>query len=128
MLRRASVVGVLAGLIVVGGAVWFARWQWDASHDQMRAFLSRLNASTTPEDVRRIVSEYGMLAVTERQKEPWDVIGTVWFSAEDWVAWLDFEDGKLARVRVRTYDSMGDRPKDGPPDRTFKPLKPGSSG
>jgi len=122
MLRRLSVFGVLLAVIVVAAATWFVRWQWDTSHDQVRAFLSRLNATTTQDDVRRIVSEYNLLAITERQQEPWSVIGTVWFSANDWVAWLDFKNGKLARVRVRTYDSMGDRPRDGPPDRTFEPL------
>lgn len=125
MLRKLTAIGALVLLIVAGG-VWFARWQWDASHDQMRAFLSRLTDTTTPADVRRIVAEYDLLAVTERPREPWSVIGTYWFGAEDWVAWLEFEDGKLGRVRVRTYDGMGDRPKDGPPDRSFKSLGPPS--
>jgi len=113
-------------MLIVAGGISFAKWQWDASHDQMRAFLSRLSDTTTPGDVRRIVADYDMLGVTEREGEAWSVIGTYLFGVDDWVAWLDFEDGRLVRVRVRTYDGMGDMPKDGPPDRTFKsPKQPG---
>jgi hypothetical protein len=121
MLRKLLVFGLIAALVVIGGAAWYCRSEQVTSHAEMRDFLSRLDGTTTPEDVRRMMGGYKHIYAHEPERGPWSVLTPLSFDASNWVAWLDFENGKLARVRVRTYDSMGDRPKDGPPDRTFKP-------
>jgi hypothetical protein len=80
----------------------------------------QLDASAS--EVRDLFQRYATPQLTLHDERPsdWQIRMPMEFGASDWKLLLDFQDGRVIRVRLLTAD--GPPPEDGPPDK----LKPGA--
>lgn len=120
-LRRSwEAVVVLAIAIVILLALWpevAAFRDQPAARRELLAFTSALTLGMLRDEaVARIGLAGVYLRVADVDANLVIVDTPPTFGAGSWRAWLDFTDGKLARIRIRTWDGEHIKPAGSPPD------------
>jgi hypothetical protein len=112
---------VLAYCAIIGWILWpffAAAWNAPAAERELVGFTSKLRLGMSQADVRSRFASAQRELLTLREVDPkLTLINTPpRFGAGDWLAWLDFTDGRLVSVRVRIADSRDSKPDGSPPD------------
>ena len=124
-------------VILATGVTWFVFWSGDvfmphsANAENRNALIRFHGAVNVGDDRDAVLQKYwsnqtGHLQLYVGSPERWVVRMPFEFGATDWLLLLEFRNGRVSAVRVRTSDSprpSGFRPEEAPPDKegTFDP-------
>ena len=94
-------------------------WHRDRNRGEIRALYEALTPGMTRDDVSRSLdgSRYPHLTVRRRGDERWFAETPSEFGAGNWILVIEFADERVRAIRVRTADTIRDRPVGAPPDR-----------
>ena len=93
---------------------------------KITALASELNSpQRNSDDVRRLLRQPRFQGLNLRDESPslWTVETPLEFGARNWVLFIELHDSKVVALRVRTIDSMNERPHDAPPDSGYLERK-----
>jgi hypothetical protein len=115
---------IAVAAIFIGVFVWIlwpfiaAAWNTSAARRDLVAFTAELRLGMSQADVRARFSSAPreFLSLNEIDTTLTLVNTPRRIGADDWIAWLDFTDGRLSSVRIRIADSRAIKPGDSPPD------------
>ena len=125
MKRRTRVAGTIILIVVLVAWVryfWFSEvFRLHRDNEANRAALLRVHSAVqpgaSPDDVLRAYWQHRTDDLRLHADNPtrWVIRMPLEFGASDWLLWLEFKNGKVVALRMRTSD--GPAPAEAPPDK-----------
>ena len=111
----------LAVTIFLSAIIYTRGSRRDEYRAKIVAFMSEVSKHPNNEEVRRLLSEsrFQGLTLSEASNE-WVVETPVEFGAKNWVLYMEVTDSRVVALRVRTADSVKERPVGAPPDKSLQ--------
>ena len=127
MLQRRTFVVTTVVLGIAGYYYWWVFWSGDnfrshSSNAANRDAIVRLHEALRPNDDRtEVLEKYWSHRTTDLRlhldsPDAWVVSMPLEFGAGDWNLRIEFRNGRLSAVRIRTAD--GPAPREAPPDKS----------
>ena len=124
MKRRRFIVGLIVALVgtfygwwILASGEWFyTHWGNASNRAALLKIREEIRVGAGYEKALTIYWQHASpdLRLYSGSAKMWSISMPSEFGASDWVLYLDFSDGKVSAIRVRTSD--GPRPGDGPND------------
>lgn len=124
-IKRSHIITAIIVLVLLIGWVrifWFGEvFHTQKRNEPNRAALLRIRDAipigASHADVLTVYWQYrtDRLRIWAEGPKGWSISTPLEFGARNWYLRIDFEDGRVAALRVRTED--GPSPKNGPPDK-----------
>ena len=112
-------------IVIVGFAAALlkplTRWNRGKYRAQVLALYGELHVGSTRTDLQRLMQSgrYPDLTLDARDTQKWFAEAPYEFGAGNWVLVIEFDNGRVTALRIRTADSYEKPPPKAPPDRTL---------
>jgi hypothetical protein len=105
------------------------------SREALALIMNTLSPGDSQERVREVFASHRTyrLRLRERSEDYWEMTMPLEFGATDWCLLVDFDEGKVSAIRMRTSDGIHRRPEAAPDDKVSsaslnQPVQPTASG
>jgi len=84
--------------------------------------MNTLSPADTPDHVREIFANHATyrLRLQERSQDHWEITMPLEFGATDWCLLIDFDQGRVSAIRMRSSDAIDRRPEAAPDDKVSR--------
>lgn len=134
MLRRkrlvlAIILALMGGLLgneIAKSSNWYhelhSKLGISTARTNLLVLYELLNIGDTEGEVLKIFDRNGMsaLKLSKWKSDQWVIATPLQLMADNWILLLDFENNRVVQIRIRTDDSINEKPASSPPDRTGK--------
>lgn len=113
---------IAVALIIPTAVCGYEMYQRPSRHAELIKFMELAGEATSREEVERLFTRLNspMLSLRKSSDTRWRVVPPIEFTANNWILYIDFANGQLTALRIRTSDGLHDHPNDAPPDVIFE--------
>lgn len=88
-------------------------------HSYIINIMSELNIGDEREKIEKIMCSFenSQIRLVKEADKKWVIETPLEFGASNWILIIDFYDNKITSLRIRTEDSVLNKPHDAPPDK-----------
>lgn len=105
-------------LIVAAVILGYEVFNRPSRHADLIRFTELARGVSSPDEVEELFTRMNsrVLTLDKLSDSRWRVVTPFELTANNWILYIDFNDGQLASLRIRTTDGPHDHPDSAPPD------------